>query len=297
MKKNNKTIRKTYPAALTIGESDVSSTSGIQADLRTFNAFGVYGCSIITALKTSGIACQNNFNEINHECINSQLDSVLSKIDIKAVKIGFLPSVEMIKTVALYIKKYNLPVIYNPEIISSSGELLLPIEVIKGMKNILFPLVEWLVLKVQDAEYLLGKKLAANELVDASMELSKKYRKSILLKTQELANDKSYDIICRKGRVYRVESMNIKTNLVLTDGLESTLSSAMTAGIALGVSWKQMLCESQAFVNGSLKENVLIGNKLNAMYPPARWDSRQVRLVSEAKEAFNDSLVKNKFSI
>ena len=184
MKKNNKTIRKTYPAALTIGESDVSSTSGIQADLRTFNAFGVYGCSIITTLKTSGIACQNNFNEINHECINSQLDSVLSKIDIKAVKIGFLPSVEMIKTVALYIKKYNLPVIYNPEIISSSGELLLPIEVIKGMKNILFPLVEWLVLKVQDAEYLLGKKLSANELVDASMELSKKYRKSILLKTQ-----------------------------------------------------------------------------------------------------------------
>jgi hydroxymethylpyrimidine/phosphomethylpyrimidine kinase len=291
MKKNNKTIRKTYPAALTIGESDSSSSSGIQADLRTFNAFGVYGCSVITAL--SNPSNSNNFEAISNQSITNQLDNVLSNIDVKSLKLGVLPSIEAVKTVAQYIKKYNLPVIYNPEIVSSSGELLLPNEVIKSIKNNIFPIVEWLILKIQDAEFLLGKKIPTENLVDASLELAKKYRKSILLKTKTLDDEKSCDIICRKGRVYRIEFMNTKIPLVVTRGMESTLASSMAAGLALGVSWKQMLCESQAFVIGSLKENVLIGNKLNAMYPPARWDSRQVRLVSEAKVAFNDAFIKN----
>ena len=132
---------------------------------------------------------------------------------------------------------------------------------------------------------MLGKKIQDDNLIDAIQELSKKYRKSILLKTKDLSNDQTCDIICRKGRIYRIELLNNKIPTFNNNGMESTLSSAMTSGIALGVSWKQMLCESEAFVAGSLKENVLIGNKLNAMYPPARWDSRQVRLISEAKDA------------
>lgn len=291
MKKNNKTIRKTYPAALTIGESDSISNTGIQADLRTFNAFGVYGCSIITAITSQNPYKIAKIDLVNAKSINQQLDSVLSAIDIKALKIGFLASSDVIKIVAQYIKKYNLPVVYNPEIITTNGELLISNETIKDIKNILFPLVEWIILKVKDAEFLLGKKIQDDNLVDAIQELSKKYRKSILLKTRD--HNQSCDIICRKGRIYRMELLNTKIPVFNNNGMESTLSSAMTAGIALGVSWKQMLCESQAFVAGSLKENVLIGNKLNAMYPPARWDSRQVRLISETKEAFNDSLIKN----
>ena len=72
MKKNNKTIRKTYPAALTIGESDSISNTGIQADLRTFNAFGVYGCSIITAITSQNPYKIAKIDLVNAQSINQQ---------------------------------------------------------------------------------------------------------------------------------------------------------------------------------------------------------------------------------
>ena len=110
-----------YPVALTISGSDSGGGAGIQADLRTCNAYGVYGCSVITAVTAQNPDGIRRMDVIPAEGVRAQLDAVLPRLAVRAVKIGILGSAENIHVVAEALKERAIPTVLDPALVSSSG--------------------------------------------------------------------------------------------------------------------------------------------------------------------------------
>ena len=270
-----------YPSALTIAGSDSGGGAGIQADLRTFNAFGVFGCSAITAVTAQNPFKVSRIDAIPSAGVTAQIEAVLTAINIKFAKTGMLMSAEIISAVAAAIKKYQLQVIVDPVMISTSGAKLLEESAINIMQSELLPLAAWITPNVPEAELLLGRKLSGqSDLPAAAEQLSEKFQCSCLLKAGHILEeaDCAADIVCHDGKCYELISPLADVLPIATHGTGCTLSSALTAAFALGFPWKQSLRMAKGFVLGSLVDTVPLGEKLEAMYPPTESFEDKVQL-------------------
>ncbi len=278
MTKNN-SKNELYPVALTIAGSDSGGGAGIQVDLRTFNAFGVYGCTAITALTSQNPKKVTRIDAIPAEGVSSQIDAVLELILVRYAKTGMLFSADIVSAVALSAKKHKLPLVVDPVMVSTSGTVLLREDAIEALKLELFPLASWITPNIPEAELLLGRKLNdEKECADAALECYERWGASIILKSGHArAGKHAADFVCKEGVLYRLTSPRLPDN-GQSHGTGCTLSAAMTAAFALGAPWKNALCEAKAFVLGSLTEFVEIGPGVNAMYPPVEDWNGQVRL-------------------
>ena len=259
-----------YPSALTIAGSDSCGGAGIGADLRTFNALGVYGCAAVTAVTAQSPLGVSRVDLIPGTGVTAQIEAVANTVALRCVKTGMLGSAENVHAVAEAVKKFKLKMICDPVIVSTSGKMLLDDEGFELMQKELLPLALWITPNIPEAERLLGKKITSNEgLPQAALALAEKFRTNVLLKGGHDEKSKhAVDHVCYKGDLFTLSTPKIKLPPYAGHGTGCSLSAAMTAMTALDFSWSDMLQDAKAFVFGSLRENVEIGEGINAMYPP-----------------------------
>ena len=181
---NNKknTSVEFYPAALTIAGSDSGGGAGIQADLRTFNAYGIFGCSAITAVTAQNPFEITGITNIPAAQVALQIDTVLKEINVKYAKSGMIPSPDCVEAVADAVKKHNLFLVCDPVGVASSGAVLQSQETLKAMKEKLFPLCKWVTPNIPEAEKILNRKINSfGAMEQAALEIHEKYGCNVLL--------------------------------------------------------------------------------------------------------------------
>lgn len=278
MTNRRKNENECYPSALTIAGSDSGGGAGIQADLRTFNAFGVFGCSAITAITSQNPAAVRRIDPIPPEGVSAQIDAVLEKISIRGVKSGMLFSPEIVEAVAAAVRRHRLLLVCDPVMVSTSGAALLREEAVRKMSTELLPEARWITPNLPEAELLLGRKIGSEaEAFRAAHELYDRFGAAIVLKGGHAAGAEAGDIVCREGKLYRLSSPRLVVPPHADHGTGCTFSAALAAAFALGTPWKQALCDAKEFVLGSLAENVRLGTDVYGMYPPRHDRKRTVR--------------------
>lgn len=220
---------------LTIAGSDCSGGAGVQADLKTFLANGVYGMSVITALKsqnTKGI----QFVEIpSKESIASQLDAVFTDIPPRAVKIGMLPNADVCRLIAEKLVYYQAEsIVVDPVMIASSGARLSDESVARAMEEVLFPLATVITPNRMEAEQLSGKKITSwEEMQEVAAYLSDKYDTAVLLKGGHFGDTATDLLHTRDAASVSLEKPRLHTRH--THGTGCTYSSAICANLGKGM--------------------------------------------------------------
>ncbi len=260
-----------YPVALTIAGSDSGGGAGIQADLRTFNAFGVYGCSVITAVTAQNPDGVRRIDMIPADSVRAQLEAVLPRLAVRAVKIGMLGNAENVHVVAEALKGTKIPVVVDPVLVSTSGAKLLKGDGAKVMMDELLPRADWVTPNIPEAELLLGRSLAGEEAyAAAAREIAGKWACICVLKSghaPDLADACDFAAL-PDGRVFTVTTPRLPDLGKTAHGTGCTFSAALAAILAQKQGWKTTLAQAKSFVFGSLAEPALIGKNLQAMYPP-----------------------------
>ena len=275
----NKNKNEFYPAALTIAGSDSGGGAGIQADLRTFNAFGVFGCTAITAVTAQNPREVRRIDPIPAEGVRAQIDAVTAAVAIRFAKSGMLAEAAIVETVADAVETYRLKLIADPVMVSTSGAPLLAPGAIEAVR-LLLKRALWITPNLPEAELLLGRKLRnERDYREAALACHEMFGASLLLKTGHAPAGKfAVDYVCCDRALYALSSPRLPSVRGVSHGTGCTLSAALTAALAMGMPWKQALCEAKAFVLGSLQETVQIGSNLSAMYPPVEDHLNSVRL-------------------
>lgn len=253
--------------ALTIAGSDSSGGAGIQADLKTFAAHGVYGMSAITSVTSQNTQGVFGVFDIPSETIASQLDAVFTDIYPDSVKIGMVSSAEIIKTIAKKLKQYKAQnIVLDTVMVSTSGHALLQKDAVDALTSLLFPLADVITPNLHEAQILCGFDIRSeNDMIKAAQTIFEKYDVCVLLKGGHLANT-SNDLLF-DGTVTWFEGDRIDNPN--THGTGCTLSSAIAANIAIGYDMKTSVKNAKNYITGALLDMLDLGKgsgPLNHMY-------------------------------
>ena len=245
-----------YKKALTIAGSDSSGGAGIQADLKTFAANGVYGMSAITAITAQNTEGVRDIHPIPIKILESQIAAVMDDIGADALKIGMLHSSEVIQTVLDALKKYQMEnVVLDPVMVATSGDKLLRDEAIETLIKDLLPAVSVITPNIPEAEIILEKKIKTEEdFQNAARELSQTGAKSVLLKSGHFKGGELSDIfyITSKDELIEMPFKRIETNN--THGTGCTLSSAVASWLALGYPLKEAIQKGMEYTHQAIFE-------------------------------------------
>ena len=267
------------PSVLTIAGSDSGGGAGIQADLRTFNYFKVYGCSVITAVTAQNPDAVLGVDVLSVPSVKKQLDAVLELFPVRFVKTGMLANAGIIECVSQNVKKHGLQLILDPVMVSTSGAKLLEDSAVSALKELLFPLAQWITPNVPEAELICGCEIKTrDDLIFAAEYIYRQYKCSCLLKSGHIisASGKAEDIACYRGKLFSLSTPAVKISGNTSHGTGCTLSAAITAALAQGKNWQDALVSAKAFVCGSLCQSRFLSDTLSQMYPPEENFSIQV---------------------
>jgi hydroxymethylpyrimidine/phosphomethylpyrimidine kinase len=239
--------------AVTIAGSDSSGGAGIQADLKTFAALGVYGASVITALTAQNTRGVTAIHDVPADFIAAQIDAVFSDLSVGAVKIGMLSQVAAIQAVAVGLDRHGAKnIVLDPVMVASSGDRLLAPEAIVVLRNELIPRALVVTPNLLEAAALTGASPARNEEemeVQARQLLSLGAR-TVLIKGGHGEGADSVDLLIGQGEVVRLSARRIATRN--THGTGCTLSSAIAAGLAKGLDLTAATQEAKAYVTAAI---------------------------------------------
>lgn len=244
---------KHYPRVLSIAGSDSGGGAGIQADLKTFSALGCYGMTAITALTAQNTQGVRGIHGVPPEFLAAQLEAVLEDIGADAVKIGMLHAPEIVRVVAQAIRKYQLKhVVLDPVMVATSGDRLIAEETVSVLVRELFPLATVVTPNLDEAELLLGHKIAGIPALDgAARELQALGAPGVLLKGGHLKGDEVVDLLLQGDRTpLRLASPRIASENV--HGTGCTLSSAIAAQLALGHGLEDAVRLARAYILGAI---------------------------------------------
>lgn len=269
-----------YPVALTIAGSDSGGGAGIQADLRTFSAFGVYGCSVITAVTAQNPHEVSCVEAVSTNMVKAQLEAVLSAFNVDLIKIGMLHNADIIKTVCSVLSNFDIPIILDPVMISTSGHQLLEDVAVECLKNELLPMASWVTPNKQEAEVLVEAEIdSVEKAVEVAKELSERWACGCILKGghMDVIDGQMIDVVSYQDTIRKLCSPCVD-NSKATHGTGCTFSSAFAASLALGNIWQDALKDAKGFVYGSLLDAVVVGGQVEAMYPPLKNYSNKIKL-------------------
>jgi len=241
------------PVALTIAGSDSGGGAGIQADLKTFAALGVYGASAITALTAQNTRGVVAIHAVPAAFVTAQIDAVLSDLAVGAVKIGMLGNADVVAAVAAALDRWNAAnVVLDPVMIASSGERLLAADAVEALKRRLIPRARIVTPNLPEAAALLDTAVAADEIAMAAQvdRLLALGAKAVLLKGGHGAGAESVDLLSHEGRIIRLAAPRIATRN--THGTGCTLSSAIAAGLANGKEIPRAVADAKVFVSAAI---------------------------------------------
>ncbi len=224
------------PIALTIAGSDSSGGAGIQADLKTFTVLGVYGASVITALTAQNTTGVQGVHAVPPEFVAAQMRSVLGDLSVGAIKTGMLANAAIIRAVADGLAKMgpDTPLVLDPVMVATSGDVLLAADAIDTLKTALIPRATLITPNLPEAAELLGTSIATTE-TEARSQLDALARlgaRAVLLKGGHGGGGEAVDFLSFGGHVHRLASPRIATRN--THGTGCTLSAAIAAHLALG---------------------------------------------------------------
>lgn len=229
-------MQKPFPKVLTIAGSDSGGGAGIQADLKTFMATGVYGMSVITALTAQNTLGVQAVMPVPASFVAAQLDSVFSDLGADVVKLGMLFSVEIIETVAAKLREYEVKnLILDPVMVATSGDKLLQAEAVHALKSLLFPMATLITPNLPEAELLLQKKIRTMADMELQLtELTQWGNRAALLKGGHLEGEMLLDLLYIPDDFEVYEFASPKIDTPNTHGTGCTLAAAIAAYLAVG---------------------------------------------------------------
>jgi hydroxymethylpyrimidine/phosphomethylpyrimidine kinase len=247
------TIARPMPIAVTIAGSDSSGGAGVQADLKTFSALGVYGASVIAALTAQNTRGVTAIHDVPAEFIAAQIDAVFSDLAVNAVKIGMLSVPAAIETVAAGLDRYRqAAVVLDPVMAATSGACLLAPKAVDALKRMLFPRVRLITPNLPEAAALLDAAVAASEteMRTQAERLLGLGARAVLIKGGHGAGAESVDLLVEPAGVMRFAARRIATEN--THGSGCTLSAAIAAGLAKGADLPTAVRAAKDFVSQAI---------------------------------------------
>jgi len=241
------------PIALTIAGSDSSGGAGVQADLKTFAALGVYGASVLTALTAQNTVGVRAIHDVPPDFIAAQMDSVFIDLEIGAVKVGMLSRPSTIEAVRAGLKRSGAKnVVLDPVMVATSGAALLARKAVDKLKRELIPLALIVTPNLPEAAALTGAAVARDE---REMEMQARQILSlgtryVLIKGGHGASDESVDVLVGTDGTHRFAAKRIATEN--THGTGCTLSSAIAAGLAKGLALHDAVRAAKDYVTAAI---------------------------------------------
>ena len=243
---------------LTIAGSDSSGGAGIQADIKTMQANGVYAMSAVTALTAQNTTGVTGIMEVTPEFLGKQLDAVMTDIRPDAVKIGMVSSGKLIKVIAEKLKEYQIEnIVVDPVMIATSGSRLISENAIATLQTYLLPIATVITPNIPEAEVLAGMEIAfEKDMIEAAKKINETYHCAVLCKGGHSLNDAN-DLLYENQNAIWFHGKRI--NNPNTHGTGCTLSSAIASNLAKGYSLEQSIERAKAYISGALEAMLDLG--------------------------------------
>jgi len=238
--------------ALTIAGSDSGGGAGIQADLKTFSALGVYGASVITALTAQNTRTVSRVEPASPAMIAAQMAAVFDDLDVRAVKLGMLGDAEAIATVASGLAGRTLPIVLDPVMVAKSGDRLLPASALDALRGQLLPMTLLLTPNLPEAADLLGCAPAttAAGMARQGQALRALGPQAVLMKGGHGAGADCVDILITAEGTLRLTAPRLATRN--THGTGCTLAAAIAAGLAQGMALADAVTRAHGYLQGAI---------------------------------------------
>jgi hydroxymethylpyrimidine/phosphomethylpyrimidine kinase len=243
----------TIPIALTIAGSDSSGGAGIQADLKTFAALGVYGASVITALTAQNTRGVSGIHPVPSAFVTAQIDAVFGDLEVKAVKIGMVAQLEIIDAIAAALARWPAaPVVLDPVMVATSGDRLLSADAVAGLRTKLIPRAALITPNLPEAAALLGEPVASGEaaIADQGKRLLALGCPAVLIKGGHGQGAESIDYLVTANGTIALPAPRLSTEN--THGTGCSLSSAIAAGLAKGEALETAVRNAKAFLTAAI---------------------------------------------
>lgn len=250
--------------ALSIAGSDSSGGAGIQADIKTMTANGVYAMTAITALTAQNTTGVTGIMEVTPEFLAQQLDSIFTDIRPDAVKIGMVSSSALIHVIAEKLKEYKAEnVVVDPVMVATSGSKLISDDAIETLKTCLMPLSSILTPNIPEAEVLAEMKVETEgEMILAAKKISETFHCAVLCKGGHQLNDAN-DLLYRDGEYKWFHGKRIQNPN--THGTGCTLSSAIASNLAKGYSMDESVKRAKDYISEALEAMLDLGKGSGSM--------------------------------
>ena len=251
--------------ALTIAGSDSSGGAGIQADIKTMQANGVYAMSAVTALTAQNTTGVTDILEATPAFLAAELDAVFTDIFPDAVKIGMVSSVELIAVIADKLREYGARnIVVDPVMVATSGAALLQENAVEALRTRLLPLAALATPNIPEAEILAGMKITSPaDMETAARRIGERYGCAVLCKGGHDLNDAN-DLLWKDGAAHwfngrRIDNPN-------THGTGCTLSSAIASNLAKGMALETAVERAKAYISGALAAMLDLGRGRGPMH-------------------------------
>jgi hydroxymethylpyrimidine/phosphomethylpyrimidine kinase len=243
----------TIPIALTIAGSDSSAGAGIQADLKTFAAFGVYGASAITALTAQNTKGVTGIHQVPADFVTAQIDAVFGDLDVKAVKIGMVSQRAVIEAIVAGLARWSpRHIVVDPVMVATSGDRLLAPDAIEALRTKLIPRASLITPNLPEAAALLDEPVASSEIQIESQgkRLLTMGCGAVLIKGGHGKGAESIDYLFREAGVIALAAPRIATKN--THGTGCSLSSAIAAGLAKGDDLETAVRNAKVWISAAI---------------------------------------------
>jgi hydroxymethylpyrimidine/phosphomethylpyrimidine kinase len=249
----------TQAVALSIAGSDSGAGAGIQADLKTFAALGVYGLTVVTAVTAQNTTGVSAVQEISTEVIAAQIDAVADDFQIGALKTGMLSSAAIIKAVTEAVRRRRLrPLVVDPVMVAKSGARLLREDAVDALRSLLLPMAEVVTPNLPEAESLAGRRIDSMEgRIAAGRAILELGARAVVVKGGHGDEEPVVDLLIQDSGVNEFRAPRRRTSS--THGTGCTLSAAIAAGLARGLALENAVGEARDYLDRALAEAPGIG--------------------------------------
>jgi hydroxymethylpyrimidine/phosphomethylpyrimidine kinase len=265
--RGNRRSRGRLAVVLSIGGSDPTGGAGIQADLKTFQHFGIHGLSIVTAVTVQNTSGVISTNPVNAEIIHAQLTTLAHDIKFDAIKIGMLTTAEVVQVVAEFVATLNVPTVLDPIIASSNGICFLGEDAIEILKEQLLPLATIITPNLPETEHLTGLQIETEDsIIHASLLLHDIGAKAMLIKGGHSNGEESRDLFYDG---LGIEWFSAPRSTKRVHGTGCVLSSAIASSLATGITLRDAVLEAKQFITSMLDRAMPLGAGQEIFqYPP-----------------------------
>lgn len=254
-------MSESTPVALTIAGSDSSGGAGIQADLKTFAALGVYGVNALTCVVAETPGKVSRIEPVSADIVREQITVLAKNFPIAAIKTGLLCTAALISAAARAVLdlRRKIPLIVDPVITATGGDPLLEKGAIAAYESELFPIASLITPNLDEASQLLGVEVKDRQSMErAGRDLQRKFKTAILLKGGHLQGANAVDLLFVNGRLIEFSAPFVRG--VATHGTGCTYSAAITAGLAKGLPLTDAIGDAKKFVTQAIRNHYRWGD-------------------------------------